>query len=208
MEDLEERWRRLCEGAGLGDDQERQFHRLVECHQTPPRAYHNLNHVEDCPRRFDEVRQLAEQPIAIEFAIWFHDALYDARGSDNELRSAELARDALAGLGAGEELIEAVFQLILATRHDSDLPPETNDEKLLVDIDLSILGQDAQVFDVYEEQIREECAWVASGVFCEKRRAVLLAFHARSQIYSTKFFRDRYERTARRNLERSISRLT
>lgn len=201
------RWLALMERIGAGSGAEAWFERVARCHETPPRAYHNLSHVEACLKEFDEVRSLAQRPDEVELAIWFHDAVYDPKAADNELRSADMAVDFLGAMGAESGLIDAVQKLIMATLHDAKVPPETNDGKLLADVDLSILGKRPEIFDVYESQIREEYSWVPHNVYCEKRREALTGFHARARIYFTREFHDRYDRQARANLERSISRL-
>jgi predicted metal-dependent HD superfamily phosphohydrolase len=70
--------------------------------------------------------------------LWFHDAVYELRRSDNEEQSARLAEGALSNAGAPREVGARVATLVLATRHTAS--PESTDEQLLVDIDLSILG--------------------------------------------------------------------
>jgi predicted metal-dependent HD superfamily phosphohydrolase len=74
----------------------------------------------------------------------------------------------------------------------------------MVDVDLSILGRDRDRFLEYEEQIRRE---YAASVFASKRAEILERFLGRSRIFSTDWFRQKYEEQARKNLENSISRL-
>jgi predicted metal-dependent HD superfamily phosphohydrolase len=85
--------------------------------------------------------------------------------------------------------------------------PLDTDEKILVDVDLSILGERPERFDEYEDQIREEYAWVPGVVFRARRRKILKAFLARASIFNTRKFVETYEAQARANLERSIKRL-
>ena len=73
--------------------------------------------------------------------------------------------------------------MIRATRHGA--PPETRDEALLLDIDLSILGRDRSRFDEYAEQIRREFAWVPDDAFRSGREAVLGDFLGRERIFVT-----------------------
>jgi len=87
-------------------------------------------------------------------------------------------------------------------------PPTDSDPKLFADIDLSILGQAAAAFDEYERQVRVEYSWVPEPAFCAGRSAILRSFLERPSIYGTDFFREKYEAAARRNLSRSIARLT
>ena len=169
------------------------------------RQYHNLGHIQACLGLLDAVRGLAESPDAIELALWFHDAIYDSHRSDNEARSAQLAAEALARLGATAALGAVVSDLILATRHQA--APTTPDAAILVDIDLSILGQPAAIFDAYETGIRAEYGWVAADDFRAGRSKVLRGFMQRPRIYTTEHFHDMLESTARKNLARSLAQL-
>jgi predicted metal-dependent HD superfamily phosphohydrolase len=98
-----------------------------------------------------------------------------------------------------------VADLVLATRHDT-LPADP-DAQLLCDIDLSILGRDADRSARFEQQIRREYAWVPEPLYRSARAEVLAGFLARPAVYQTEFFRERYERGARSNLTRIIGEL-
>jgi predicted metal-dependent HD superfamily phosphohydrolase len=101
--------------------------------------------------------------------------------------------------------IAEVRRLILVTKHNA--LPGSNDDKLIADIDLSILGQTPDVFDRYEEEIREEYAFVPDSAFREGRSRILKGFLGRPSLYLTESFRVRYEAAARANLARSLERL-
>jgi predicted metal-dependent HD superfamily phosphohydrolase len=141
----------------------------------------------------------------VEGAIWFHDVIYDPTRGDNEERSADLAVQALQKMGADEQSVAAVKGLILDTRHVA--PAASADGRLLVDIDLSILGRPADEFDTYEQAIRREYAYVPDEAFASGRARILRGFLAREWIYATELFRERYEMAARENLRRSLARL-
>lgn len=184
-------WRRLkAEGDGAAV-----FKDLVRRYSEPHRAYHTLDHIDHCLDELEPVRATAGDPDAVELALWFHDAVYRPRATDNEKRSADLVR-----------LISArAAELVLATRHAA--PPEDPDAEFVVDVDLAILGQPADRFNRYEAEIRREYAWVPGFLFRRKRAAVLRAFLERPSIFRTPWFRNRYETAARVNLERSLARL-
>jgi predicted metal-dependent HD superfamily phosphohydrolase len=93
----------------------------------------------------------------------------------------------------------------MATRHDA--VPANADARVLVDVDLSILGAEPARFGEYEQQVREEYAWVPGFVYRRKRREVLEGFLARTAIFNTRLFVERYEAVARGNLARSIAKL-
>ena len=135
-------------------------------------------------------------------ALWFHDAIYDVKGSGNEERSAEWAHRALTSAGAAAAAAERVRQLVLVTRHDG--VPGNVDEQVLVDIDLAILGAERPRFDEYERQIRDEYAFVPGFLFRRKRRQILRTFLDRPVLYSTAMLRERLEARARENLRRAI----
>jgi predicted metal-dependent HD superfamily phosphohydrolase len=169
---------------------------LVARYREPHRRYHTLEHLEECFTAFDEIAGLAEHPADVELALWFHDAIYDTRRKDNEARSAEWAQSA-----TGNSRVRA---LIMATRHEA--VPNTADEKVLVDVDLWILGAPEKRFDEYELQVREEYGWVPGPIYRRKRREILRGFVARPAIYGTEPFLRRYEAQARANLARSLAR--
>ena len=178
---------------------------LIARYSEAHRKYHTLQHLEECFEKFDEVRALAEHPAEIELALWFHDAIYNVKRHDNEKKSADWARaSALAG-GTPAEACNRVHSLVMATRHKA--VPRGTDAELLVDVDLSILGAGPERFGQYEQQVREEYAWVPDFLFRRERSAILTEILARPRIYSTAHFRDRHEQQARSNLERSLKRL-
>jgi predicted metal-dependent HD superfamily phosphohydrolase len=131
--------------------------------------------------------------------------VYDTRSQDNEERSAAWAETAALNAGVPAEAALRVRDLILATKHEA--APATAAAKLLVDVDLAILGAPVERFDEYERQVREEYSWVLSWLFRRTRREILLAFLERPHLFSTEYFRANYETQARANLERSIKAL-
>jgi predicted metal-dependent HD superfamily phosphohydrolase len=138
-------WRALWAQLGAADADEPLFHRLVACWSEPHRHYHTLQHLRECLAQFDVVRPLAQRPAEVELALWFHDAFYDVHRHDNEARSADWAAAEVRAAGLPDAVAQRVRALVLATEHKQ--PPEDPDAKLLVDIDLSILGAPRQRFD-------------------------------------------------------------
>jgi predicted metal-dependent HD superfamily phosphohydrolase len=175
--------------------------RLLQCYAEPQRHYHTSQHLSECLHEFDEARGVAADPAMVELAIWFHDAVYDPRASDNEERSAELIVQCLQSARAGEAMQDLARRLVLATKHHIATTP---DEALLIDVDLSILGQPPERFAEYEMQIRQEYSWVPENVFTVKRSEVLQQFLARPRIYTTGHFFSRYEHRAKNNLSASL----
>ena len=182
------------------------FEQLIARHAEPHRKYHTVRHLDECFEKWRELEAEASHPGEIELALWFHDAIYDVRAKDNEARSADWARTVARDAGIEAVAAERVHALILCTVHEAI--PSGDDQRILVDVDLSILAAPAERFDEYERQIRAEYAWVPEDVFRTRRRDILAQFLARARIFSTKTFFGRYEARARENLERSIARLS
>jgi predicted metal-dependent HD superfamily phosphohydrolase len=197
-----ESWRRLWDELGAAHPDPELCAELLARYREPHRKYHTLRHLDECLAELAPVRGLAERSAEVELALWFHDAIYDVRRSDNEDRSAEWAGFAVLAAGAPREVAARVRELVLATRHSE--PAESADAWLLVDIDLAILGAPAARFDEYELQIRDEYAWVPTPIFCIKRREILATFLARPRIFRTDEFHGRLEARARANLARSL----
>lgn len=177
--------------------------RLLAAYAEPQRHYHATQHLRECLALFDGVRDLAEQPAEVELALWFHDAIYSVTQGGNEAASAQWARDELAAAGVAAARIARIEALILATRHDAE--PLDADQRLLVDVDLAILGAPRERFDEYERQIRAEYAHVPEALFTARRREILQGFVARPAIYATEHFRGWLEAAARVNLARALS---
>ncbi|WP_431257118.1 HD domain-containing protein [Roseateles chitinivorans] len=175
---------------------------LLVRYAEPQRKYHTRQHLEECLALFDEVGELAAHPAEVEMALWFHDAIYDVKGSGNEERSAEWAHEALLDVGVTREVADRVRQLVLVTKHDG--VPASIDEQVLVDIDLAILGAERPRFDEYERQIRDEYGYVPGFLFRRKRRQILRIFLDRPVLYSTPALRDRLDARARENLRRAV----
>lgn len=204
-DDLQASWRRLWQRLGADDNGKTTFDDLVARYGEPHRAYHTLEHVAACLKIFDEGRHLAEHPDEVEFAIWLHDAIYDPRATDNEVRSAALADDMLQRTGCGQGSRRRVHDLIMATCHRAQ--PMTLDEQLLADVDLSILGETTDVFDAYRRAIRREYNWVSDEDYRAGRGALLRGFLERDRIYATTFYRMRFEVAAHANLTRELAAL-
>ncbi|MFT3777910.1 MAG: N-methyl-D-aspartate receptor NMDAR2C subunit [Ottowia sp.] len=177
---------------------------ILARYAEPHRKYHTLQHLEECLTLFDTMREAPDHPAAVEMALWFHDAIYDLKSSQNEERSAGWSYDELLSSGASATAADLVRSLILATKHAGI--PATRDEQVLVDIDLSILGASDARFAEYERQIREEYSYVPGFLFRNKRRAILRSFLERPKIYNTPALHQQLEARARANLAAATGR--
>ena len=197
------RWRSCLRDLGAASASEEAFADLLVRYSEPHRAYHTLQHIRECFVGFDQARSALKEPGCVAAALWFHDAIYDTHASDNEARSADLARNVLRAAGVAPGAIDRIAAMILDTRHDAS--PAAGDPALLVDIDLGILGASPERFAEYEKQVRREYDWVEDGRFRATRRRILEGFLARPRIYGSDVFSSKLELRARGNLLKSIA---
>lgn len=202
---FEDSWSRAWRGLQGRDDGTVVRDALLARYAEPHRRYHTLQHLGECLAHFETLRGAPDRPAEVEMALWFHDAIYDLGATDNERRSAHWAREALAAAGVAAEAVARVEALVMATRHAA--PPRTRDEKVLIDIDLAILGAEAERFAEYERQIRAEYAHVPALLYAPRRRALLQGFLDRPAIYHLPAMHRRFEARARANLSGSIAAL-
>lgn len=170
---------------------------LLAAYTEKHRAYHTVQHIVECLALLELVRDQLDDPIAIEMAIWFHDAIYDPKAADNELRSAMLMQQYVQPIW-DEQRIQKIYNWIMATQQHQ--PSHDTDLNYLLDIDLAILGSTTERFQSYEQQIQFEYAWVESAVYTEKRNVVLKHFFDMQPLYQTTYFQDLLEFNAKKNL--------
>jgi len=80
-------------------------------YREPQRHYHTMQHIDECFERWQELRAHATHPAEVQLALWFHDVIYDTQRSDNEARSAALARDAALSLGVVADAAQRILVL-------------------------------------------------------------------------------------------------
>lgn len=180
---------------------------LEAAYAEPQRRYHTRRHIEDCLMRLAAWPGLTEaERRVLTWAIWWHDAVYDPRASDNEARSADLARRDLAAMGAAPEDVDEVARLIELTAGHRVEPGDRLGE-VLISIDLSILAADPDAYDAYAAAVRAEYAHVPEDVWRRGRSAVLQRFLDTPVIFPDPAFRAAHEGRARANLERELGSL-
>ncbi len=203
---LEERWMRLWRRLGVPSvDNKAIYADLIRRYSEPSRRYHTLEHIEHCLEQLDMVQSLAANLWALEFALWYHDAVYDPKAEDNEERSAELAMEVASAAKLPAKFCLEVGRLVLATKHFS-LAASGGDSQLIADIDLSGLALPHEKFEKNWQLIRAEYAWVPEDQFNADRSSMLRSLCC-LRIFKTKFFYDLCENAARQNIQRKLASL-
>lgn len=181
------------------------FDQLVAAYAEPHRHYHTLEHVAETLRV--AARLPSADPKAVAVAVWFHDAVYDPKATDNEARSASLVVDWLGPLGVPENVTGRVAGLVLATAHFAEGRSVDADTAALLDADLAVLGASESRYRRYAADVRREYAHVPDDAFRRGRAAVLGAFLSRSRIYLTEAMYLEGEGMARRSILAELAKL-
>lgn len=170
------------------------------------RHYHDQRHLRECLALWMRWRDHSVHAGEVAISLWFHDAIYDPRSSSNELNSAAWAARSLVRAGADSDVARRVYDLVIATQHDALAAPGLSpDTRLLVDIDLSILGSPAERFGQYDQDVRKEYTWVPESRYQEARAQVLQSFLDRPRLYHGDHAVALLEAQARINLAAALS---
>ena len=137
-------------------------------------------------------------------AIWFHDIIYDIPPTQNELKSAELFRSITTDR-IDPALGQNVYDMILITMHK--VTPTRNDEKLLVDVDLSSFALPWEEFKKDSENVRQEFSDKSDRDFYSAHMKFMQSLLDRPSFFSSDFFRKKCEANARENVQRLIEEL-
>lgn len=200
------RWFERCHASGVALAAANAMGgRLAAAYAEPGRHYHDLGHVRHVLDLAAGFRLGDTEREAVEFALWFHDAISDPARDDNEARSAELARSWLTEqhLACADE----VADLIEMTAGHRQPDRSRRSATVVHDVDLAILGATADDYDRYVDAIRLEFGHLDDRTFRSGRRAVLEGFLAMEPIFVTAELAPVLESRARANIARELDQL-
>ena len=148
---------------------------VIAAYSAPGRHYHGLGHIArmirdiEAKNRPQSVATFERELLA---ATFFHDIVYDPRGSDNEEQSVVTAKVWLDSERHDLDL-DLVADLILATKaHDvNDIAPQY--ERYFLMSDIAILWAEPHIYRWYAHGIRKEYAHVPAEAYREGRSGVI-----------------------------------
>jgi predicted metal-dependent HD superfamily phosphohydrolase len=183
------------------------FDQLCQRYAEPHRQYHNWAHIGAVWQHLEPHFGTLHYPLAVQFAVFYHDAIYNTQQQDNEEQSAYLAQNDLAIMGYDAQLQQRVGALIQATKTHI-APPNDHDMRYFLDADLAILGSNDAVYKQYTQAIRAEYAWVQDDLYRNGRKAVLMQLANKKPLYYTYAFEQLYQTKAMANLQAEIAQLS
>lgn len=206
------RLRKLAPPALADQLSPRFWARLARHYVSPPRAYHNLEHVRSVAEWFVAWQGVWQRPYEVFCAVLFHDAVYEVTAADNEARSAVLARDALAHTDVDVSFVAtliygtALSSTPLPCEHQLGASPEA-DRALFVDCDRAVLGAAPADYARYARGVAEEYACLPREAYRRGRRAFLERTLAAEALFLTPAMQQRLGPQARKNLAWELSTL-
>ncbi|KAI8466997.1 MAG: hypothetical protein J3K34DRAFT_524073 [Monoraphidium minutum] len=196
-------WQRS--GVALRPESKAEIWRVLEeAYGARQRHYHNLDHIVDSlafvGMCLQSGRKLEDQ-AAVEWALWFHDAVYDPKAADNEERSARVAERLLSAAGLPPASVARVRACILATA--THLHSADRDEHVVVDADMAVLGAPLPRYALYAAGVRREHAHLTDAEFLEGRTKFLRSLLEREQLFATDVGKS-LEQQARANIAHEL----
>ena len=200
---LSETWQQISSELQLPSEISDDILRYVETKYTEPwRFYHTLKHIEELLHLSVIYRHEIKNPLFVNLAIIFHDIEYyvDSRSSENEKQSA-ITFERVLSLHVPKPLMDIISAAILATKTHVVDETALNDLKLFMDFDMSILGSDREIYKTYAMNIRNEYQAIDKAAYCVGRSGFFRKYlESTANIYSSDYFRSRYETKARENI--------
>lgn len=170
----------------------------------PHRHYHDVRHLAQMLAAIGALHG-GPPPRAVALAAWFHDAVHDGAAGADERASAELALRLLGGTALPADEVAEVARLVLLTI-DHDPSPDDELGVLVVDADLSILGQPAGRYHYYSRGIRLEYPELDDRKFASGRLRALNRLFSKRLLFGSVAARGFWEAQARGNLDVEILR--
>lgn len=204
---LHKQWTQFCLNQAIPASWiAEEWQKLWKKYHQSNRHYHNEQHIQAIWTIITRYESKLINPIAVKWAVFYHDIIYKALRKDNELKSAIYAQNSLGKVIKDKTLIALVYQLIIATKTHEALQP-THDFYYFLDADLAILGTTRKQYEKYINAIRKEYHLFPDFLYRKGRRKVLTHFLAKENLYYTLEMRRELEEKARENLVWELRRL-
>ena len=174
----------------------------------PQRHYHTWAHIEALLGHFRHWESHFHRPEPVLWALYWHDAIYDPRASDNEERSAQLLEQEAIGHLPPDDIAFAAMIIRATAGHrvpEGLTGPDADDLALFLDLDLSSFALPEPAFERMQHDIRAEYDFVPDDRFRTARKAILKGFLDRERLYLTDLAHAEWDRAARANLARTIA---
>lgn len=164
------------------------------------RHYHNLTHLSNMLKELEDVKNEVNKLDTLLFSLFYHDIVYKATRSDNELKSAIFFEKRISKTSF-PFILESKTQIKLTKEHKVSNDLDTN---IFMDLDLSILGKSKSEYENYYKNVRKEYKIYPDFMYNKGRVKALKSILESDKIFKTDFFINKYEEKARENINLEI----
>ena len=176
---------------------------IEQNYSNKKRHYHTLQHLNSLLEQLTEAKKEIQNWDAILFTLYYHDIVYNTLKSDNEEKSAALAKTRMTQIAVSTQTIELCYNQILATKsHQTSSNSDTN---YFTDADLAVLGKSWETYATYYKNVRKEYAIYPDFLYNRGRKKVIKHFLAMDRIFKTDFFYYKFETQAKQNLNQELN---
>lgn len=200
-------WDQLTAGyANAPDLADKCIAEVEKAYGGPRRHYHNGRHILTLLSFSEEYRNQLKAPLLVDWAIVYHDIVYNVLRKDNEPKSAAVAVKRLTQLGMDHYEAGLVKLYIEATRlHQVPEGLEhAEDLAFFLDFDMAILGAPWEEYLAYTQQVRKEYAIYPDLLYKPGRRKFLQQSLEAPALFQTAGFRARFDAQARSNIQQEL----
>lgn len=195
--------------AALHNDK---FQGILDAYSEPQRFYHTKEHLVDFAVKIEALglKGSFQNLKKVAAFIVYHDVIYRTDSRENIVQNEELsalrAEREMTEMGIDTQTIKETVSLIRATKTHQIDPLEDPEGALLIDLDMSILASDWEVYDRYAQNIRREYAMFEGLAFDMRRKNGFIerTLNGSEPIFKTKLFYDLFEEKAHQNLRREL----
>ena len=182
------------------------FGEIQSAYTADQRYYHDVSHIHSLLDLSDQYAKHMRNKKLIDFAIFYHDIIYNVSRLDNEERSAGIAKERLTQLLVpGAEIAVVVDHILASKQHVMEDPTNQTDRAWFLDFDMSILGTEWDTYLQYSQNVRQEYRLYPDIIYNAGRETFLHSTLTRKFIFYTPEFRNQFEQQARENLQRELS---
>lgn len=207
--ELERRWNWAWQTLNLRGDQTVWFESVISGYYEPHRRYHVPEHLltglEDLDLYLQENPDVLKpwEVALLILAFFWHDETWGTT-VDDKSNVAESARGALimgeqTGVSrGGRRLLKGMVQVT-----DHKTAPTNLLERLIICLDLVILGKEWPMYRLYARFVRQEYPQYTDAQWCTGRPNFMKVLAAH-QLYPVPYSRAKYEAQAKENIRREI----
>ena len=180
---------------------------LRQRYSEPQRKYHSWAHIEALLKHYHRWKSHFHRPEPVLWALYWHDAIYDPRASDNEEQSAQLLEREAVGHLPPDDIAFAAAIIRATAGHripEGMTGPDAEDLALFLDMDLSAFALPEPAFEQMQRDIRAEYSFVPEDRYRAARGAILKDYLARERLYLTDLAHAAWDKAARANLARVV----